>query len=348
MRTLPLSILTLLALSTLSIQCTPPLPPNPASPPMLGIDANRFHGKTFLVVNVVDGDTIDIALSLTDPNRTRIRLLGVDTPETVHPRMSVQYFGPAASRFVTTVTLNRRVIVHLDPLSDIRGKYGRLLAYIELDDSSILNERLLALGLAYAETRFPHSHKLRYKLLESAAQATTTGLWKNVTFEQLPPWLQRTNPDILNTPSTNPPRSKLMGTPLPPNEPGNNCPNCWGPAKPFGDGNTPKVLTVQLFDLAQGINWIPALQKLLLTPHLLIQGPLPCNYGVEDAEFAWSWVWTPTRTAAEVLHLETDSRAFLASVGTLCSTAFDNDNIQPIGNYAFNGSIETTWSLAGL
>lgn len=172
----------------------------PAAPVFSGIDVDRFHNKTFLVVRVVDGDTIDIALSLSDPNRTRIRLLGVDTPETVHPRMSVQHFGPESTRFVTHVCLNRRVEILLDPLSDIRGKYGRLLAFVILDDSSVLNERLLTLGLGYAETRYPHMHKARYKILEQAAHATSTGLWQNVTFEQLPPWIQRTEPNILNTP----------------------------------------------------------------------------------------------------------------------------------------------------
>lgn len=169
-----------------------PVPPLPS-----GIDADRFHNKFFLVVNVVDGDTFDIALSMSDPNRTRIRLLGVDTPETKHPRMTVQHFGPEATRFVEQVTLYRMIRVHLDPASDIRGKYGRLLAIIELDDSSILNERLLTLGLGYAETRFPNSLKERYLLLQATAMATRTGLWKTVTFEQLPPWLQTANPTIL-------------------------------------------------------------------------------------------------------------------------------------------------------
>ncbi len=187
-----------------SLQCTPPPTPQPVLPAFVHRDAIRFHDKSFLVVNVVDGDTFDIALTLTDPNRTRIRLLGVDTPETKHPRMPVQHYGPEATAYVIASTLHRRVTVLLDPLSDIRGKYGRLLAYIKLDDSTILNEQLLMRGLAYAETRFPHTLKQHYLLLQNTAQATSTGLWQNVTLDQLPPWLQRTNPNILTPPKPEP------------------------------------------------------------------------------------------------------------------------------------------------
>lgn len=200
--------ITIFAIVGLTLQCTrpdqpePSMPtgpeqPEPSMPPNLGPDGDRFHNKTYLVVNVVDGDTIDIALVDTDPNRTRIRLLGVDTPETKHPRMPVQYFGPEATQYVIEVALGQQIIVQLDPASDIRGKYGRLLAYIQLPDGSILGEQLLARGLAYADTRFPYSKKDRYLDLQRQAMITRAGLWDKVTFEQLPPWLQRANPTLL-------------------------------------------------------------------------------------------------------------------------------------------------------
>ena len=177
------------------------LPPDPSPPTpvvSLGRDGLDFHNRKFTVVNVVDGDTVDIALSLVDPNTTRIRLLGVDTPETKHPRMSVQYFGPEATLFVIKRTLHRTVTVHLDPASDIRGSYGRLLAYIELSDGTDLGEQLLTNGLGYAYTQYPCSRRNHYIELERTARAAKIGLWKNVTFDQLPPWIKSTNPDILN------------------------------------------------------------------------------------------------------------------------------------------------------
>ena len=137
--------------------CYSPTPQQPAE--NLGQDGIDFHNRKFIVINVVDGDTVDIALALDDPNTTRIRLLGVDTPETKHPQMPVQYFGPQATQFVAERVMNSEVTVRLDPASDIRGKYGRLLAYIELPDSTDLGEQLLAHGLAYAYTQYPSSKR---------------------------------------------------------------------------------------------------------------------------------------------------------------------------------------------
>lgn len=193
-----ITVVVLSAIISLTLRCSAPPQPGAFIPQGLGAAGVAFHGKTFTCVNVVDGDTIDIALHPADPNLTRIRLLGVDTPETKHPRMPVQYFGPESSRYVTSVCLNRTVIIALDPVSDIRGYYGRLLAYIQLDDGSILQERLLTLGFAYADTRFPYSHKAHYIELERMARTSGTGLWQHVTFDQLPPWIRRTNPDILS------------------------------------------------------------------------------------------------------------------------------------------------------
>ena len=88
--------------------------------------------------------------------------------------------------------------VLLDPASDIRGKYGRLLAYIELPDGSILNAKLLTHGLAYAYTQYPSSMRDHYIELERTARDAGIGLWAEVTFDQLPPWIKRTNPGILD------------------------------------------------------------------------------------------------------------------------------------------------------
>jgi len=56
-------------------------------------DVARYHGKTFTVVNVVDGDTIDVDVPDGEYEHTRIRLWGVDTPETKSPKVGVMYFG---------------------------------------------------------------------------------------------------------------------------------------------------------------------------------------------------------------------------------------------------------------
>ncbi len=180
------------------VRCQGPSPTPQVPVASLGQDGLDFHNKKFLVVNVVDGDTVDIAHTPGDPNTTRIRLLGVDTPETKHPRMPVQYFGPEATRFVTLQSLDQQITIRLDPASDIRGRYGRLLAYIELPDGSDLGEQLLTRGLAYAYTQYPSARRDHYIELERIARHAGVGLWKNVTFDQLPPWIKTTNPGILD------------------------------------------------------------------------------------------------------------------------------------------------------
>jgi len=169
-------------------------------------DFEKYHGKIFTVVNIVDGDTIDIDIPDGKPctrtvqgkyNHTRIRLWGIDTPETKNPKTGVMYFGPEAAEFTKKLALGKQVTVYLEE-HRTRGYYGRLLAYVQLPDKSFLNEVLLNEGFAYADTRFRHSLYHKYKQLEAAARSQKKGLWPNVTREQLPEWLQKRKPNLLN------------------------------------------------------------------------------------------------------------------------------------------------------
>jgi len=158
-------------------------------------DFEKYHKKTFTVVNIVDGDTIDIDIPDGDDDRTRIRLWGIDTPETKNPKTGVMYFGPEAADFTTKLTLAKPVTVYLEE-HRTRGKFGRLLAYVQLPDGRFLNEVLLTEGFAYADLRFRHSFYNRYKQLGAAARSGKKGLWQKVKREQLPEWLQRLKPNM--------------------------------------------------------------------------------------------------------------------------------------------------------
>lgn len=158
-------------------------------------DYERYNDKTFLVVKAVDGDTIDIDVPDGKYDHTRIRLWGVDTPETKHPKIGVMYFGPEAFEFTKKSTQGKTVRVFLD-VKKSRDKYNRILAYVQLPDGKFLNEELLSEGFAYADVRFKHSYYHKYMQLQSAAKQSKKGLWKNVTHEQLPGWLQRENPKL--------------------------------------------------------------------------------------------------------------------------------------------------------
>jgi len=161
-------------------------------------DFQKYHTKTFTVVNVVDGDTIDIDIPDFNDSYTRIRLWGIDTPETKNPEVGVMYFGPEAAEFTSRLVLKKSITVYLDESNNTRGKYGRLLAYVKLPEDRFLNEVLLTEGFAYADSRFRHSFYNRYKQLESSARSLKKGLWEEVSREQLPEWLQRMNPNLLN------------------------------------------------------------------------------------------------------------------------------------------------------
>ncbi len=160
-------------------------------------DLEKYHGKTFAVINVVDGDTIDIDIPDGKNNYTRIRLWGIDTPESKKPNAPVAYFGPQASDFTKKLTLGKQVTVYLEK-HRTRGKFGRVLAYVQLPDGRFLNEVLLAEGFAYADLRFRHSFYNRYPQLEAAARSQKKGLWEKVPREQLPEWLRKKKPKLLN------------------------------------------------------------------------------------------------------------------------------------------------------
>jgi micrococcal nuclease len=160
-------------------------------------DFEKYHGKTFTVVKVVDGDTIDIDVPDGSDNYTRIRLWGIDTPETKSGKYGVMYFGPEAAEFAKEQALGERVTVYLDKGNRTRGYYGRLLAYVQLPDRRFLNEVLVAEGFAYADLRFKHSFSHKYEQLEASARRRKKGLWAKVSREQLPEWLKRKSPNLL-------------------------------------------------------------------------------------------------------------------------------------------------------
>ena len=151
-------------------------------------DWDKYNEKSFTVVKVVDGDTIDINVPDVNFATTRIRLLGIDTPETEKSPTGPMYYGRQASEFTSKTVLGQKVTVIMDKLSKTRDKYNRLLCYIRFADGRILNEELVSEGFAYADTRFPHSQFNKYIQLEKTAQKQKKGLWEKVVQNQLPKW----------------------------------------------------------------------------------------------------------------------------------------------------------------
>ena len=159
------------------------------APPAAGSDFGRYHNRTFVCTYVVDGDTLDVGVPDGTKAQTRIRLWGVDTPETAKSPGGERYFGPEASAFTKSLVRDEPVRLEL-VAADTRGKYGRLLAYVFVGDV-MLNEALLEQGYAYADRRFAHPRRERFIQLEKRAQKQKVGLWANVTFDKMPEWRQR-------------------------------------------------------------------------------------------------------------------------------------------------------------
>jgi micrococcal nuclease len=127
------------------------------------------YSQTFKCTRVVDGDTIILG------NGERVRLIGVDTPETKHPRKPVEYFGKEASAFTKRMVEGKDVRLEYDQQQ--RDKYGRLLAYVYLIDETFLNAEIIKQGYGNAYTRFPFKYMDEFRQYEKEARENKRGLW---------------------------------------------------------------------------------------------------------------------------------------------------------------------------
>lgn len=130
---------------------------------------------TGTVVAVIDGDTVDVDLG---GRVERVRLLGIDTPESVDPDRPVECHGPEASAFARSL-LPEGTAVRLERDEEARDRYGRLLAYLfRVDDGVFVNEAILAAGEAEILSIEPnHAYAGRLATTASAARAAGLGLW---------------------------------------------------------------------------------------------------------------------------------------------------------------------------
>lgn len=132
----------------------------------------------YTVVRVIDGDTLRVTPNPAPgaPKGDRIRLLGVDTPETVHPQRPVEYFGREASAFTRRLCEGRRVRLAFDPAAG-RDPYGRTLAYVYLEDGTFVNAEIIRQGYGHAYTRYPIAYLEEFRALEREARGARRGLW---------------------------------------------------------------------------------------------------------------------------------------------------------------------------
>jgi micrococcal nuclease len=134
-------------------------------------DISKVYDHEYMVTKIIDGDTIQI-----EGNRV-VRYIGIDTPETVDPRKTVQCFGKQASEENNRLVLGKKIKLVKD-VSET-DKYGRLLRYVYVDNLFV-NEYLVRQGFAYAS---PYQPDIKYqnifKEAEKDAKTNNRGLWSS-------------------------------------------------------------------------------------------------------------------------------------------------------------------------
>jgi len=126
------------------------------------------------VTKAVDGDTIKVKIGR---KTETVRLIGVSTPESVHPRKPVEYFAREASAFTKRMALGKRVRLEDDPACTNRDRYGRLLRYVYLPNGRMLNAEIIRQGYGHAYPKYPFSRMEEFRKLERKAREKGRGLW---------------------------------------------------------------------------------------------------------------------------------------------------------------------------
>lgn len=153
---------------------------------ILNFSGNEAGNQDFVqavIVRAVDGDTAVVKI---DGQEKRVRFLGVDTPETVHPNKPVQFFGKEASNFTKESLNGRRVWLEYD--SNPQDRYGRHLAYIWLKNPATINEstmresmfnaKLLLGGYAKVMIIKPNKrYESEFKKFQEEAKRARLGVW---------------------------------------------------------------------------------------------------------------------------------------------------------------------------
>ncbi len=136
-------------------------------------------GIYYDVTKVTDGDTIHVKIGTQDET---VRLIGINTPETVDPRRPVQCFGKEASNRMKELAKGKIVRLEYDDSQSLRDIYGRLLAYVYLEDGEMLNRKMVAEGYAYEYTYMtPYKYQSEFRQLQRLAQTSGRGLWAQNT-----------------------------------------------------------------------------------------------------------------------------------------------------------------------
>jgi micrococcal nuclease len=157
---------------------------------LIGLSALSFKNENsstpisnqneFMVTKVVDGDTIEISHF---GRIEKVRLIGIDTPETLDPRKPVQCFGKEASQNTKSLLEGKKVRIETDPNVGERDKYNRLLGYVWIGQNRLINQELISQGFAHEYTYRSQHYKYQseFKNAEIHAKQESLGFWSAQT-----------------------------------------------------------------------------------------------------------------------------------------------------------------------
>lgn len=145
--------------------------PTPTKTPY--VETAMDKQKMFKVTRVIDGDTIDVSIR---GKVERVRLLAIDTPETVDPRKPVQCFGKEASNKLKSIVNGKFVKLVDDKSQGNRDKYQRLLRYV-YDGKVFVNAEMVKQGYAFSYKQYPTKYLEEFNKLEKEAREKNLGLW---------------------------------------------------------------------------------------------------------------------------------------------------------------------------
>ena len=161
------SLIVAIAVALMGMVLAIPAQAYPAMPP--GVEG------PFTVTKVVDGDTIWVD---NNGKRQKIRMIGLDTPESVDPRKPVQCFALEASAQAKTILGGQSVYLETDPSQDAVDKYGRTLAYVWTESGRLFNLDMIADGYAHEYTYdLPYRYQPDFRAAERDARTQERGLW---------------------------------------------------------------------------------------------------------------------------------------------------------------------------
>lgn len=131
--------------------------------------------KYYSVTSVVDGDTLKVNI---DGTVTTLRLIGLDTPETVDLRKEVQCFGKEASNKAKELLTGKKVRIESDITQGTFDKYNRTLAYIYTESGLFYNKYMIEQGYAHEYTyNTPYKYQAEFKAAQKLAQDNLKGFW---------------------------------------------------------------------------------------------------------------------------------------------------------------------------